>query len=64
MKRLLNERTGTLHKSHSGTTGDEAACGALRHVPHRNVTSVTTDETRAGDGTELCGRCFEHAGGY
>lgn len=75
MKRLLNERTGTLHRlrpeADAGPDSDETACGALRHVPSRCITLVATDE-RAGNGdgggvgdeTERCGRCFEDAGGY
>ncbi|WP_115862661.1 hypothetical protein [Halorussus litoreus] len=64
MERILNEHTGTVHKSRRGTTSDEAVCGALRHVPHRQVTSVPNEETGVEEGVERCGRCFEEAGGY
>lgn len=64
MKRLLNERTGTVHKFRSGTTGDETVCGALRHVPQRNVTSVANEEIPGEDEVQRCGRCFKDAGGY
>ena len=62
-KRLLNERTGTIHKPQSGA-GNETPCGALRHVPQRHVTHIADAQTRAGDEVERCGRCFEDAGGY
>lgn len=64
MTRLLNEHTGTVHRSQPGATGDATACGALRHVPQRYITSVRTDEMQTGDGIDRCGRCFEDAGGY
>lgn len=63
MTRLLNERTGTVHKPRQGT-GDGTACGALRHVPRHNITPVGDAEHRADGETERCGRCFEDAGGY
>lgn len=61
MTRLLNERTGTIHKP--GPTDDGTACGALRHVPRRYVISVG-DEGQVDDETERCGRCYEDTGGY
>lgn len=64
MKRLLNEQTGTVHKPGSGTASEATACGALRHVPHQQITTVGTDETQLGDEIDRCGRCFEDAGGY
>ncbi len=64
MKHLLNERTGTVHKTRPDTTGTEAACGALRHVAPRHVTSVATTETPGGTDEDRCGRCFDDAGGY
>lgn len=64
MKRLLNEHTGTLHRLQPETTDETTACGALRHVPRRYVTTVGTDEVRVGEDVERCGRCFEDAGGY
>lgn len=52
MRRLLNEHTGTVHKSrleaHSDdATSGEALCGALQHVPQRQVTAIPTGETAA-----------------
>ncbi|NHN58440.1 MULTISPECIES: hypothetical protein [Halorussus] len=64
MKRLLNEHTGTLHRLQPGSTGGSTACGALRHVPRRYVTTVGTDDALLGEDVERCGRCFEDAGGY
>ncbi|WP_135827842.1 hypothetical protein [Halorussus halobius] len=64
MTRLLNEHTGTVHKSRQESPGDEAVCGALRHVSGRHVASVPNDEPRTNDAVDRCGRCFEDAGGY
>ena len=64
MTRLLNEHTGTVHKRRQGPTGDEAACGALRHVTACHVRSVGTDESLPDGSVDRCGRCFEDAGGY
>ena len=64
MKRLLNERTGTIHKAQPGMSSETTVCGALRHVPHHNITTVEIDETQLGDGIDRCGRCFQDAGGY
>ncbi|WP_435178964.1 hypothetical protein [Halorussus sp. AFM4] len=64
MKRILNEHTGTLHRLRPGSTGGATACGALRHVPRRYVTTVGSDEVRLGEDVDRCGRCFDDAGGY
>lgn len=64
MKRVLNEHTGTIHRLQPGTADGATACGALRHVPRRYVTTVGTDELRPDEDVERCGRCFEDAGGY
>ena len=62
MTRLLNDRTGTIHKP--GPTDDGTACGALRYVPQQHITAVGDDERGVDDETERCGRCYEDTGGY
>ena len=64
MKRLLNERTGTVHKPHPATTSDKTACGALRYVPQQHITPIRIKEHQVDDEIERCGRCFDDVGGY
>jgi hypothetical protein len=64
MKRLLNEHTGTIHRQRTGTASTTTACGALRHVSHRNITPLEIDELEFDDELARCGRCFEDTGGY
>lgn len=61
--RLLNERTGTIHKPDPDATDIEGDCGALRHVTEDQITTVNGQTSTNADVAQ-CGRCFDGVGGY
>ncbi|MFB6141677.1 MAG: hypothetical protein ABEJ26_14730 [Halosimplex sp.] len=62
MEYVLNTHTETLHEPRAESS-DDAACGALMHVPSERVERVSRPARRSSE-PDRCGRCFPGEGGY
>lgn len=64
MDGVLNETTGTVHRSQVGGPDLQTECGISYHVAPEQLRATTVERATAEFGANRCGRCFEGAGGY
>ena len=64
MDGVLNEVTGTIHRSEPGTAEPRATCGVTYHLDVGRLSEMSVERATADHDARKCGRCFEDGHGY